>query len=71
VPEKSAKPVGKRATAAAAKTKTTAKTKSRRTCARALDRDDIATRAYYIHLEEGSSNDMENWLRAERELTAA
>jgi hypothetical protein len=71
VPEKSAKPVGKRATAAAAKTRTTAKTKSRRTRARALDRDDIATRAYYIHLEEGSSNDMENWLRAERELTAA
>ena len=71
MPQKSAKPVRKRATAAAAKTKTTARTKSSRTRARAVDRDDIATRAYYIHLQEGSSNDMENWLRAERELTAA
>ena len=29
----------------------------------------VATRAYYIHLEEGGSPD-ENWLRAERELVA-
>jgi len=71
VPEKSAKPVRKRATAAAAKTKTKANTKRSPTRARAVDRDDVATRAYYIHLEDGSSNDLENWLRAERELTAA
>ena len=32
--------------------------------------DDIATRAYYIHLEQGG-DPFENWLRAERELVAA
>jgi hypothetical protein len=31
----------------------------------------IAERAYYIHLEEGCHDDLVNWLRAERELTAA
>jgi hypothetical protein len=29
----------------------------------------VATRAYYIHLEQGGSPD-ENWLRAEQELIA-
>jgi len=32
--------------------------------------DDIATRAYYIHLE-GGHDPFENWLRAEAELTTA
>jgi hypothetical protein len=32
---------------------------------------DIAERAYFISLEEGASNEFENWVRAERELTAA
>ena len=32
--------------------------------------EDIATRAYYIHLE-GGHDPFENWLRAEHELTAA
>lgn len=32
--------------------------------------EDIATRAYYIHLEEGGNAD-ENWVRAERELAPA
>ena len=31
--------------------------------------EDVATRAYYIHLEGGGSPD-ENWLRAEQELIA-
>lgn len=31
--------------------------------------DDIATRAYFIHLE-GGHDPFENWLRAETELTA-
>jgi hypothetical protein len=31
--------------------------------------EDIATRAYYIHLE-GGRDPFENWLRAEHELTA-
>jgi hypothetical protein len=30
--------------------------------------EQIATRAYYLHLEEGGAGDLENWLRAEREL---
>jgi Protein of unknown function (DUF2934) len=32
--------------------------------------DHIATRAYFIHLEEGG-DPHENWLRAERELVPA
>jgi Protein of unknown function (DUF2934) len=32
-------------------------------------RDEISVRAYFIHLEEGRSDELENWLRAERELT--
>jgi hypothetical protein len=32
--------------------------------------EDIATRAYYLHLE-GSDDPFENWIRAERELAAA
>jgi hypothetical protein len=34
----------------------------------ALSHEDIATRAYYIHLE-GGHDSFENWLRAEAELT--
>ncbi len=32
--------------------------------------DEIADRAYYIHLHEGESDPLLNWLRAERELSA-
>ena len=32
--------------------------------------EDVATRAYYIHLEEGGDAH-ENWMRAERELATA
>jgi len=28
-------------------------------------------RAYFIHLEDGDSDELGNWLRAERELSAA
>jgi hypothetical protein len=31
----------------------------------------IAERAYFIHLENHSSDELENWFRAERELVAA
>jgi hypothetical protein len=31
----------------------------------------IAERAYFIHLEDGTSDELANWLRAERELMAA
>jgi hypothetical protein len=33
--------------------------------------DEIAQRAYFIHLEESGSDPLGNWLRAEHELTAA
>jgi hypothetical protein len=36
----------------------------------AVSIEDIATRAYYIHLE-GGHDPFENWLRAEAELTTA
>jgi hypothetical protein len=32
-----------------------------------ITHDDIATRAYYLHLE-GGHDPLENWVRAEREL---
>ncbi len=32
------------------------------------DHGAIAERAYFIHLKEGSSDQLANWLRAEREL---
>jgi hypothetical protein len=35
----------------------------------APDRDAVAERAYFIHLEEGVADPVANWLRAERELT--
>jgi hypothetical protein len=31
---------------------------------------EIAERAYFIHLEHGESDQVANWLRAERELAA-
>jgi hypothetical protein len=38
---------------------------------RTPSQSEIAQRAYFIHLEEGTSDQLGNWLRAERELTAA
>ena len=65
----------KKATEAAATKKPAAKkTVTRRTTKKVeaiqpieLNWDDVATRAYYIHLDEGG-DPVENWLRAEREL---
>ena len=44
---------------------------SPRRARRKPDQDEISTRAYFIHLEEGGGDQLANWLRAERELTAA
>jgi len=33
--------------------------------------DEIAERAYFVHLEQGSRDELADWLRAERELKAA
>jgi hypothetical protein len=59
--------------AAAAKKPAARKTTTRRTKktdAVELTWDHVATRAYYISLEEGG-DPQENWLRAERELIPA
>ena len=68
----------KKATEAAATKKPAAKkTVTRRTTKKVdasqpieLNWDNVATRAYYIHLDEGG-DPVENWLRAERELVLA
>jgi hypothetical protein len=65
----------RKATEAAATKKTAAKKTSTRRTKKAtepivLTWEDVATRAYYIHLEEGGDA-RENWMRAERELAPA
>lgn len=67
MPEKTAKPARKRATSR----KTSAGTQARGQRGRSVEYQDIATRAYFISLDEGHDDDLANWLRAERELTAA
>jgi hypothetical protein len=53
-----------------AKTTAVRKPAIRRKRAVKVTQDDIATRAYYIHLE-GGHDPFENWVRAERELVSA
>jgi hypothetical protein len=48
-----------------------ARSRPPRTRRRKPSRNEIAKRAYFIHLEEGESDQVANWLRAERELAAA
>jgi hypothetical protein len=65
----------RKATQAAATEKTAAKKTTTRRTKKAtepivLTWEDVATRAYYIHLEEGGDA-QENWMRAERELATA
>jgi Protein of unknown function (DUF2934) len=60
MPEKQTKPAQKRSTAPRRRSKKAQPAHSH-----------IAERAYFIHLENGSSDSLENWLRAERELKAA
>jgi DUF2934 family protein len=38
---------------------------------RVPDQSEIAERAYFINLEDGGSDELANWLRAEHELTAS
>ena len=58
----------KRAQPAASKPAVSRKPKTRR---HKPDQDEISSRAYFIHLEEGGGDQLANWLRAEGELTAA
>ena len=57
---KPAKPAKKRVSARQSKAKR-----------RSPDSSEIAERAYFIHIDEGRCDELGNWLRAERELTAA
>jgi hypothetical protein len=58
--DKTTKPAPKRATV-----------RKPRTRRRKPTHGEISVRAYFIHLEEPSSDELGNWLRAERELTPA
>ena len=63
-----AQPKSSTAKAPAKKRATAPKSRAR---SRKPPHEKIAERAYFIHLEEGSSDELTNWLRAERELRAA
>jgi hypothetical protein len=64
--EKPAKPASKPAKPASKRVRSP-KPRTRR---RGPDHAEISERAYFIHLEDGGGDVLENWLRAERELTA-
>jgi hypothetical protein len=57
----------KRTKAKASKVAAPRKPTIRRKRTKAVAHEDIAVRAYYIHLE-GGHDPLENWVRAEREL---
>jgi hypothetical protein len=58
----------KSATKAATKRATERKPRTRR---RKPTHREISLRAYFLHLEQPGSDELGNWLRAERELLAA
>ena len=60
VTERPAKPVKKRASTRKPRPKRPGPT-----------HHEISERAYFIHVDEGARDELRNWLRAERELTAA
>jgi hypothetical protein len=47
------------------------RTRKAKTRPREPSHTEISERAYYIHLEDPASDQLRNWLRAERELAAA
>jgi hypothetical protein len=63
VTEKTAKPASRRLRIA--------KPKKQSSQSSQPSHDEISERAYFIHLTEGGPDELQNWLRAERELTAA
>jgi len=48
--------------------KTTALRRKKVTTITTITPDDVATRAYFLHLEQPWADPQENWLRAEAEL---
>ncbi len=67
---KAATPAKKRVRTTSVSTTRVRTTKPKAT-RRSPNHGEISERAYYIFLEEGGSDEFENWLRAERELMAA
>jgi Protein of unknown function (DUF2934) len=63
--EKTAKPVANK------RTSKPTRARKPKVAPRTPDHSEISARAYYIYLEEGEPDALENWLRAERELTTA
>ena len=49
---------------------TNRKTAVRRKKKTAPTPEQVATRAYFLHLEDATAGELDNWLRAERELAA-
>jgi hypothetical protein len=49
---------------------TTRKTPVRRKKKAVPSPEQVATRAYFLHLEDMTAGELDNWLRAERELAA-
>lgn len=71
MPTKTA-PAAKKPAARTPKAKTAAPRRARTTKTTAAPTHlAIAERAYFIHLDEPGADELANWLRAERELTAA
>lgn len=64
------KPVGK-TTRRRTTTTTAAPARARRRRSAQPTHEQISERAYHIYLQEGSSDEVGNWIRAERELKAA
>jgi hypothetical protein len=53
------------------KTSTRKPTVRRKKKAAVATPEDVAVRAYFLHLEDATAGELDNWLRAERELLAA
>jgi DUF2934 family protein len=71
-PAKPAKPVKSAKPAKSAKSAEKPTVSRKRTMRRRTpSHDEIAERAYFIHLEEGGCDELGNWLRAEDELATA
>ena len=61
----------KKTSVTAAASAKSAPSRVRATRRRKVTHDEIAERAYFIHLTDGVGDEVENWLRAESELMAA
>jgi hypothetical protein len=71
MPKDTATPNAKGTTNAGARKRTTGITGRRRASAPAITHEQIALRAYEIHLEGTEGDAVAHWLRAERELVGA